>query len=101
MEEAKHFNAFLDIGRKVKKKTIVYFDVLVILGWKKHPGKKNVLEVNMTGDNGHGERTILEGGDKEDTHDIRQGVKNRYESPRGNRGVVKENMDKFCLKMSL
>lgn len=70
---------------------IVYFDVLVILGWKKNPGKQNVLEVNMTGDNGRGERTILEGGDKEDTHDIRQEVKKRYESPSGNIGVGKEN----------
>lgn len=50
-----------------------------------------MLEVNMTGDNEHGERTILEGGNKEDTHDIRQEVKKRYESPSGNIGVGKEN----------
>lgn len=76
---------------------IVYFDVLVMLGWKKDPGKQNVLEVTMTGDNGHDERTILEGRDKEDTCDIRQLLKKRYESPSGSIGVGKENSHKQIL----
>lgn len=54
----------MDTGRKVEGKMIVHFDVLVMLGWKKHLGKQSVLDVNLAGDNGSGERSILEGGDK-------------------------------------
>lgn len=53
----------MDIGRKVKRKMIVYFDVLIILGWKKLLGKQCVRS-NLTRDNGSGERSIVEGGDK-------------------------------------